>query len=90
MIIYIFIQTILLYYIILENLKIYIVDRYLFIMKAHINISLDVEVAELLQKEKNQSGLINAYLRHYYGLTPKTLEQVEQEEVHDIFNAEGL
>lgn len=46
-------------------------------MKTHINISIDVEVAELLKKEKNYSLLINSYLRNYFEIKPKLEEQAE-------------
>jgi hypothetical protein len=37
-------------------------------MKTHKTISLDVKVAQRLNKEKNASAIINSYLINYFGL----------------------
>lgn len=40
-------------------------------MKAHVGISLDIDVAERLQKEANSSKLINDFLREHFKLNKK-------------------
>ena len=54
-------------------------------MKTHMSFSLDTDVAEELKKEKNQSDLINSYLRHYFGLgnINQTEEQIKQKALND-------
>mgnify|MGYP001603036012 CR=1 FL=1 len=59
-------------------------------MKTHINISIDVEVAELLKKEKNKSLLINSYLRHYFELNSKSEEQTEYDSINNDFKEAGF
>ena len=50
------------------------------IMKARVCLSIDVDCAEALQKEKNQSDLINSYLRNNYKLGPIKKKQIMPEE----------
>lgn len=47
-------------------------------MKTTINICIDVEIAELLKKEKNVSGLINSYLVQYFGTSQNHSANLEQ------------
>lgn len=49
-------------------------------LKATKTFSLDVDVVEELQKEKNQSLLINSYLRNYFNLDKKSLGEVEKDD----------
>ncbi len=39
---------------------------YLFYMKIHISVCVDVEIAKQLQKEKNKSALINSLLKEHF------------------------
>jgi len=48
-------------------------------MKTHINITIDVEVAEKLRSEKNVSLLINSYLRHYFEISSESEKQTEED-----------
>jgi len=48
-------------------------------MKTLKTFSLDIDVAKELEKEKNQSLLINSYLRKYFELDKKSLDEVEKE-----------
>ena len=47
-------------------------------MKTHLNISIDVDVAQRLQKEKNYSSLINSYLRNYFNIKKEPTQILEE------------
>jgi len=66
-------------------------------MKVNKTYSLDIEVARLLQEEKNASLLINGWARNYYNLDNKFVEpkkeveekvEEEKEDLDKIFNQE--
>ena len=46
-------------------------------MKAHINVSVDVEVAQKLQQEKNYSFLINNLVKNYFEMKKETSAVLE-------------
>jgi hypothetical protein len=44
-------------------------------MKTSVLFTIDVELAELLKKEKNKSALINSYLKDFYAEQLKNNEK---------------
>jgi len=49
-------------------------------MKTSITLSLDSELVELLNQEKDKNLLINSYLIHYFDLKEKNNNYLEEKE----------
>jgi UTP:GlnB (protein PII) uridylyltransferase len=59
-------------------------------MKAHMNFSMDFDIAKLLEFEPNKSALVNRLLRAYFQeRESKEIKDTIPKEIEEVLNAES-